>query len=220
MAITKATWRSETGSRKARRLREQGDIPGVIYGHGEPTRSITISEHDVELALQHGERVLELDIEGKNQTCLIKEVQWDTFGQEVLHVDLARVDLDERVEVTVPIILRGTPKGVTEGEGVLQQVLAETTVECTVRSMPEEIRLSVVDLDVNENLTLADLELPEGAALVDEPDSVVCTVTYVTVEEELEEEAEAPLAEPEVIGEREEEEEEGEGEAAPEEEAE
>ncbi len=119
MAVLKATKREEIGTRQVRRLREQGLIPAVIYGHGEGAVSVTLNEHEVELAIQHGERLLEIEFEGKMHNVLIKEVQWETYGQEVIHVDLARVDLDERVEVTIKIVLKGTPAGASEG-GVLQ----------------------------------------------------------------------------------------------------
>ena len=119
MAVIKASKRDQTGSRNVKRLRKQGLIPAVVYGHGEGTESVTLQEHDVQLAILHGERLLELDCEGKTQNVLIKEIQYDTYGQKVLHMDLTRVNLDERVEVTVEIVLRGTPAGVSEEGGML-----------------------------------------------------------------------------------------------------
>lgn len=201
MAVMKVIKREEAGTRSARRLRKKGLIPGVIYGHGEATESITLQEHEVELAILHGERLLEIDCEGKKQNVLIKDLQYDTFGQQVLHVDLARVHLDERVEVTVQIVLRGTPVGVTEESGMLQQTAAQVRIECTVQAIPEEIVVMVTELKVGDALTGADLPLPDGAKLLDDPASPVAAVRLVA-----EEEAEAPeqgpaAAEPEVVGE-------------------
>ena len=199
MARLKATKRDELGTHRVRRLRTQGLIPAIIYGHGKAAEPITLSEHDVKAAILHGERLLELDLAGTKQNVLIKDVQYDTFGQEVLHVDLARVELDERVEVTVPIVLRGTPAGADEG-GVLRQIASEARIECLVRAIPEEIRVMVSGLNVGESIPMGDLELPEAARLLDQPDSPVCTVTLVAEEIEAPAEEEAP-AQPEVVGE-------------------
>lgn len=213
MALLKAQKRGEAGTRKARALRRQGLIPGVIYGHGRKTQPITMSEHDVESAVFHGERLLEIELDGKKENVLIKEVQYDTFGQEVIHVDLARVRLDERVEVTVPIQLRGTPAGVSEG-GVLQQAANEVTLECLVSEIPEEIALQVTDLNVGDAQYMRDLPLAEGAKLLSDSDAMVCSVIVIAEEEappEVEE-GEEVAAEPEIIGEKPEEGEEQEAE--------
>jgi len=199
MALLKATKRQDLGTRKVRLLRKQGLIPGVIYGHGETSQPITLSEHDVELAILHGERVLEIDVDGQEQNVLIKDVQYDTFGQEVLHVDLARVALDERVEVTVPVVLKGTPTGVTEGGGVLQQIAAEARIECAVQAIPEQIDVLVTEMKVGDTLTMADLSLPEGAELLDDSAAPVANIRVV-VEAEAAPAEEAAAGEPEVIG--------------------
>jgi large subunit ribosomal protein L25 len=198
MATVKATKREEIGSNRVQGLRKQGKVPGVVYGHGEESVSITLERHDIELALLHGERLLEMDLEGKAQNVLIKEVQRGPLGDDVLHVDLARVDLDERVEVTVALVLVGEPAGAKDG-GVLQQSISEVTLECPVRSIPDEIRYLVKAMQLNDRLYLRDLKLPEGAALIDDPDMMVASVSEIA-----EEVAPAPTegapAEPEVIG--------------------
>ena len=212
MAVLKATKREEIGTRHVRRLRKQGFIPAVIYGHGEGTVSVTLNEHEVELAIQHGERLLELEFEGKMHNVLIKEVQWETYGQEVIHVDLARVDLDERVEVTVKIVLKGTPAGASEG-GVLQQIASEVRIEVAVRSIPDEILVVVNEMNVGDKLTMADLPLPEGATLIGDAAAPVASVNVIAEEveaEAAEEVEEGAAAQPEVIGEKQEESEEGE----------
>ena len=210
MAKLKATTRSEIGSRQAQGLRKKGLVPCVVYGHGKETQSISLNEHEVELVLLRGERLLEIDLEGTVQNALIKDIQYDAFGNVVLHIDLTRVDLDERVEVTVVVVLKGTPAGANEG-GVLQQVANEVVVECTVRSIPEELTLFVNEMKIGDSLHLSDLELPEGAKLVDDPESVLCTIAVVAEEEEAPVEEGEETLEPKVIGEKKEEgEEEGE----------
>ena len=200
MAQLKVTRREEIGTRKVRRLREKGEIPGVVYGHGEQVVAVKLNKHDIDTAVHHGERLLELDLDGRTENVLIKDVQYDTFGNEILHVDLARVDLHELVEVTVPIVLRGTPIGAEEG-GVLHQIAADVAIECMVRAIPDEIRVMVTALKVDDSLQMRDLPLPEGAKLLADPDAVVCNVSLVAEEEE------APVKEeagpqPEVIGEK------------------
>ena len=153
----------------------------------------------MDLAIHHGERILEIALGRKKENVLIKDVQWDTFGQEPLHLDLSRVDLDERVQVTVPIVLRGTPAGAEDG-GVLQQSTAEVQIEVAVRDMPDEIRLSVNQLAVGDTLMMSDLELPGGATLVSNAETRICSL--IVVAEEVEPEApegEEPAG-PEVIG--------------------
>jgi len=202
MAVLKATLRDETGTRKCRALRKTGMIPGIIYGHKRPPEAVSLSRHDMEVALLHGERVLTMDVDGKEQNVIVKDVQYDPFGQHILHVDLGRVSLDERVTVTVPIVLRGTPAGVGDG-GVLQQAATEVSLECTVRSIPEEIRASVTGLGIGESLLMGDLVLPEGAVLQEDPQAMVCNVTVVA--EEVAEAAPAAVEaapQPEVIGEK------------------
>ncbi len=215
MAKMKASIRPERGTRQMRRLREKGLTPAIIYGHKETPEAVTISEHDLELALQHGERVLEVDVDGKKQNVLIKDVQWDTFGHMVLHVDLWRVSLDERVEITVTVVLRGSAPGEEEG-GVVQQPVVGVLVECPVVSIPDEFRVSINELQLNESLTLGDIELPEGIKLLDDPETTLCTCSMIAEEPE-EEEVGEEAAEPELIGETPEEGE-GEGEEGGEEE--
>jgi large subunit ribosomal protein L25 len=210
MPVLKVTKREERGSRRMRRLRGEGFIPAVIYGHKQEPQSVSLSEHEVDMAILHGERLLEVDFDGKTQNALIKDVQYDTFGKKVLHVDLTWVDLDERVEVTVPIVLKGTPVGVSEGGGVLQQTAAEVTIECFVRSIPEELVVLVGAMRVGDHLTMADLPLTDGATLVDDAETSIASV-HMMAEEAAAPAEEPTTAEPEVIGEKKEEE--GEGEA-------
>jgi large subunit ribosomal protein L25 len=210
MAKLTAKPREKTGSRASRALRREGLIPAIIYGHGEDPQAVTLQEHDIEVALLHGERVLEMDVQGQDQNVLVKDVQWDLYGHAVLHVDLTRVNLDEQVEVMVPVVLKGTPEGQREG-GVLNQLVDEISVKCLVRSIPDEIEYNVHDMQVDDQVFLKDLELPDGVELVDDPEELVCQLTIVEEAPEIEEEEAAEaLAEPEVIGEQPEEETEGE----------
>src|SRR5438105_1390282 len=137
--------RNELGSRANKRLRDAGFIPGVIYGHKEAVVPVTLPKKDTVNHLNRGAHVFDLSVDGRSEKVLVKEVQYDHLGIEVLHVDFARVSLDEKVEVTVPLELKGTPKGEAEG-GVLTQVLAELEIECLVTDIPDVIRYNVSDM--------------------------------------------------------------------------
>lgn len=207
MAQLKANTRGEMGSRKARSMRAKGLVPAIIYGHGEATMPVSLELRDVETVIKHGDRLLELTVEGAIQNVLVKEVQYDSLGSDILHLDLARVRLDERVEVTVPIMLRGTAAGAADG-GVLQQVASQVRIECLVTAIPDDIRASVAEMKLGDQLKMGNLPLPEGAKLLDDPDLIVATVSLIAEAEAAP--AEEGVAEPEVIGAKKEEEAEGE----------
>ena len=188
--------RSELGSRANKRLRDAGLLPGVVYGHKEAVVPVTLPRKELVSHLNRGAHVFELALEGKNERVLVKEVQYDHLGLEVIHVDFARVSLDEKVEVTVPIELKGTPKGEADG-GVLQQIVSELEVECLVTEIPDAIRHNVSELALNDVLHIRDLKLPPGVRAIPDGDVIVATVKEIA---ETEVAADAETAEPEVIG--------------------
>ena len=202
MAVMKLIKREKLGTRASRRLREKNLIPGIIYGHGQENIPVSLPAHDIALAIQHGEHLIEAELEGKKGNFLIKDVQYDYLGHEIIHVDLTRVSLHERVEVTVPIVLRGTPVGVESEGGVLSQHLTELEVQCLVTNIPDELRVSVADMHVNDVLRVADLELPEGVTTKEDPETVIASISVVEEEVEAPAPAEAEAAEPEIISEK------------------
>ncbi len=200
--------RDELGSRANKRLRDIGKLPGVIYGHKESVLPVTLPKKEVVNYLNHGQHVFDLALEGKSETVLVKEVQYDHLGLEVIHVDFARVSLNEKVEVTVEIELKGTPKGEEEG-AVLQQIMNEIEVECLVTDIPEKIIHNVTEMKKDDVLHVKDLKLPTGVKALADEDQIVATVREIAEEEPTE--AAEGAAEPEVIGKAKED---GEGEAA------
>jgi large subunit ribosomal protein L25 len=197
-AQVSARQRSELGSRANKRLRDSGFIPGVIYGHKEAVIPVTLPRKEISGHLNHGTHLFDLALDGHNEKVLIKEVQYDHLGQEVIHVDFARVSLDEKVEITVTLELKGTPKGEAEG-GVLQQIVSELEIECLVTDIPEMIRHNVSDLELNSVLHIKDLHLPPGVRILQDEDLIVATVREIQ-EAAPTEVAEAAPGEPEVIG--------------------
>jgi large subunit ribosomal protein L25 len=200
--ILRATRRERLGTRHTRRLRQQGQTPAIIYGHHEDPEAVSLEEHDVELAMQHHTRLIEVSLDGKKAPLLIKAVQYDHLGTTPIHLDLMRVDMDERVRVAVDVELRGDPQGVHEG-GVLHQLLNSVEVECLVTAIPESFRPSVAHLTAGASLQVRDIELPPGVTMLTNLEERVatCSIPTAVAEEEVEvEEAEAEEAEPEVIG--------------------
>jgi large subunit ribosomal protein L25 len=209
-SVTLATQkRQANGSAGARRLRQRGLIPAVLYGHKEETVPLAVSQEEFAVILRHHTRVVDLDHEGKKEKALIREVQWDHLGHDVLHVDFARVAEDERIKIDVRIELRGIAPGVTGG-GVLDQPLHTLHIECPVISVPESIRVNVGELQIGQAIHVRDLHLPEGVKVLNDPDAIVVHVTAPVAEPEVAAAPAAETAEPEIIGRQKAEAEEGE----------
>lgn len=191
--------RSELGSRANKRLRDAGFIPGVIYGHKEAVVPVTLPRKETSYHLSRGAHLFALKLDGSDETVLVKEVQYDHLGAEVIHVDFARVDLNERVTVTVPLELKGTPAGEAEG-GVLQQVLSDLEIECLVTEIPDAIRHNVSEMKLDDVLHIKDVKLPPGVKALQDEDLIVATVKEIKEEVVAVAAVEGEAAEPEVIG--------------------
>ena len=190
--------REGLGSRRVKRLRDQGLIPGVVYGHKEAVVPVTLPKKELTTHIDRGAHVFDLSLDGKSEKVLVKDVQYDHLGLEILHIDFARVSLDERVEVTVPLELKGEPKGAAEG-GVLQQIVAELEIECVVTDIPDVITHNVADMAIDDVLHIKDLKLPPGAKAMQDADLIVAMVKVIE-EEGAAGADEGETAEPEVIG--------------------
>jgi large subunit ribosomal protein L25 len=188
------------GSLKARKLRAAGKVPGVVYGHKQDAVSIAIDADRLMYAIRHGARVLDLQV-GKSapEKVLIREVQWDHLGKDLLHVDFARVSADERIKVSVPIELRGIAPGVTGG-GVLDQPLHVLHVECLAIAIPESIRVNINELQLDAAIHVKELKLPDGVTALDDEDAIVVHVTAPKAEPEPGAVEPGATAEPERIG--------------------
>lgn len=179
-----------------RRLRQAGKIPAVLYGHGEGTVMLTATEKEINKMIDHGSHIVDLD-GGVTGTALVKDVQWDALGSNVLHIDLARVDANEKVEVTLQVELHGEAPGVKDG-GVVLLVQHDITILCPVSAVPDTIICEVGDLQLDAVISAGDLKLPTGAELVGSPEETIASCQEPM--EESVEEGDADGAEPEVIG--------------------
>jgi large subunit ribosomal protein L25 len=188
--------REAIGKKRVRRLRASGTIPAVLYGEGRDTLSLSIPADQVAAALRHGARLV--DLQGAvSEKAFLRELQWDTFGTNVLHIDLTRVSETTMLRIKVSVELRGSAVGINEG-GVIELHVHELDIECRATRIPDKIVVNVNDLHLDGAITVADLRPPEGVEFLTDPETVVVACVAPRDEEE-----EAPAAggvEPEVIG--------------------
>jgi large subunit ribosomal protein L25 len=190
--------RDTFGTRATRRLRKQGLIPGVVYGHGGDARPFQVSERDLRTLLGEGQTLLDLEIDGsKAVPVVIKEQQHHPLRGEIIHLDCLEVRLDEEIQAEVAIELEGAENapGVREG-GVLEHVGREVPVEALPTDIPEQIVVDVSEMEINDTISLETVTPPSGVKfMVDEPEEwTIATLSPPRVEEEpepaVEEEAE------------------------------
>jgi len=186
--------REATGTKECRRMRRQGLVPAVLYGHGEECINLVAKREAIEAVVRHGSMFIELH-GAVTSGAVIRELQWDTFGTKPLHIDFLRASKSERVHVKVPLDMKGEAPGHKNG-GVVTLVVHELELECTPDAIPDHLHAVINSLEVGGSVKVSDLELPPGARVIAEPDEVL--VTCVKPGEGTEEETET--AEPEVIG--------------------
>ena len=197
------TARETEGSRANRRLRRSGRVPAVIYGGGEDPTPISVDSRELRHALHAAGAVLELALDGATQNAVLKDAQSDPVRGDLWHVDFLRVRMDVAIQSTVGLELTGAEDapGTTEG-GVLEQQLRELSIEALPGDIPENVSYDVSGLELNGTVHVSDLTAPEGVTILDDPESVVASLTLPRLEVEDTE----PETETEVVGE-------GEGEA-------
>jgi large subunit ribosomal protein L25 len=188
-----AETRTEFGKGAARRIRRDDKIPAVLYGHGNDPVHVTLPGHDTMMALKHGgaNALLELDIEGKAQLALTKQVQIDPIRRTIEHIDFVAVRRGEKVTVDVPVHLTGeaAPETLVVTENATVSIEAEAT------HIPESIEVSVEGAEVGTLIHASDLEIPSGSTLLSDPELLLVNVTQQRSEEELEAELEEAEAE-------------------------
>ena len=177
----KAQARTGSGSRAAIKLRKSGFVPGVVYGHKLANTQVAVSAEELDRAIRiQRARVIDLEVDGKAETVLIRELQWDYLGKHMIHVDFERKDRAELVRVTVPVELRNAPKAT--GGGVLDQPLHTLHVECPLGSIPEAIRIDLTNLMLGQPIHVKELTLPEGVKVLEAPEAVVVQLKLPGVE--------------------------------------
>jgi large subunit ribosomal protein L25 len=190
--------RNTQGKHRNRRLRQSGMVPGVLYGHGLDCVPLSVAADVLSAAIRHGSRLVSLT-GAVNESAFIRELQWDTWGTHIVHVDFTRISEHEIVEVRVPVELRGESPGVREG-GVVVQHIHEVELACPASGIPEKLDVNINHLMLNESVLLAGLKLPDGAKILAADLEAVVVECIIPVEVPEEGEGLAEGAEPEVIG--------------------
>jgi large subunit ribosomal protein L25 len=211
--------RDRLGKGGARKSRAAGQIPAVLYGHGETPIPVAVGTRDFEIALhkhEGGNPIVNLALGGSEYTALIRAVQYDPVSHAILHLDFQHISLTETVEVKVALHFEGLATGVKDGGGILEHILREVEVRCLPTAIPSSIDADVSALNIGDSIHLRDLTVPNVEILTD-LDSTIATVVPPTVmeekpAEEVAGEAATAAAEPEVIAKGKKEEEGAEGE--------
>jgi len=198
-ATLTANSRAETGKGAARKIRQAGNIPAVIYGHNREPQSLVLNSRETEKLVKSisiKSTVIELAIDGKTARTLIREIQRHPFKRTILHMDFQELVAGETVTVKCPIVYVGTPEGVRLEGGMLDQIMHELTIEVDPGNIPNHIDVDVSGVKLGKSLHVSDLTLPAGIKVMDDAGSTVCVVAQPKVQ------AEVPAdgaAEPEVI---------------------
>lgn len=178
----KAEPRSAAGSRAARKMRREGQIPAVLCGHGVESRSLAVSAKDFDEARKKHARIILLQLAGASEPAIIHEIDWDVVTQEPLHVDFQRVNMKEKIVVDVPIKAKGPSKGEAEG-GIFVLQMGQVKVRCLPLDIPDAIEVDIRPLLIHESIKVKDLVLPAGIEPADAPESLVLSIVEPKKEE-------------------------------------
>ena len=185
-ASLSATPRQNFGKGASRTLRRDGHVPAVIYGRAREPLSLTVPARDFERLLEKfaaENTVIELNIDGSMARTLIREIQRHPVKRNVLHVDFQELVAGERMVVSIPIVLQGTPEGVRNSGGILSQVLQELECRVDPLNMPSHITVDVTPVSIGHSLHVSDIAIPEGVEVLDDPDSTIAVVAAPKEEE-------------------------------------
>ena len=195
--------RERVGSRYAKRERTSGKLPAVLYGHGQDPVSLTLNAKEAVRFFQSGERVFNIDLAGEGQqVVLLKDIQFDYLGTNVIHVDLARVDLNEEIDAHVAIKFVGEAPGLKRAGAIFTNPMPSLHIRCTVADLPDHIDVSVESLDMGGAIHAKDIALPSKIRLAGDPDAIIAQISEAVAEAAATGEAaavEGATAEPEVI---------------------
>ena len=178
-ATLTATPRSERGKGAARVLRRSGQIPAIVYGHAREPQAVAVPERDLDRLLSRvaaASTVIELTFDGKTSRTLIREIQRHPVKRNVLHVDFQELVAGEKVTVRVPLVFVGTAEGVRAG-GILDQVMHELEIEVDPANIPSHVDVDVSHLTVGHPIHVANITLPAGVTVLDDPEATVCVVS-------------------------------------------
>jgi large subunit ribosomal protein L25 len=205
--VVKSEKREGLGKNAARRLRQQGFIPAVLYGEAMDSTPLVLSKKDIIQIMKLESRentIFKVAYDSEKIDAMIKELQVDPTTDELIHADLIRISMDKPIRVTVPIVHRGEPVGVKTEGGFIDFVTREVEVECLPRDIPESIGIEIADLHVHQSFKVENMTPPAGVRMISDPGTVLVLVSLPHKEEEFpgekpEEAVAEEVKEPEVI---------------------
>ncbi len=171
-----ATTRDIQGKKELKSMRQQGRVPGVFYMNGETAVPLAFDNKSLKYFLHHSHGLVDLNIDGEKNVrkCVLKSVQYHPVTEDVVHVDFMGVNMGEKLQLAVPIMLTGEPVGLKTG-GVLQAILRELHIECLPKDIPNQIELDVSALDVGDTLFVRDVDL-ENFTILNDPSEAIANV--------------------------------------------
>lgn len=179
-ASLSASVRTETGTGVARKLRQNGSVPAVIYGHGRQPQHLTLNTREVDRLLGSINvlaTVIDLSVDGKPARTLIREVQRHPFKRSIVHIDFQELVAGEKITVNIPLRFIGTSDGVRNAGGILEETMHQVHLRLDPSHIPDHIDVDVTPLTIGHSIHIRDLKLPEGVSILDEPGATVCVCT-------------------------------------------
>ncbi|MEP6494204.1 MAG: 50S ribosomal protein L25/general stress protein Ctc [bacterium] len=203
-ATLSASVRADRGTGVARKLRQTGSVPAVIYGHGREPQSLVINTREIDKLLTQisaASTVIDLSVGGSTVRTLIREIQRHPFKRHILHIDFQELVAGEKITVSVPLRFTGTPEGVRNSGGILEEVMHQVHLRVDPSLIPDHINVDVTNLTIGHSLHIRDLNLPEGVTVLDDTKATicVCTAPKAAVETTVAAEGEPGAPEPELI---------------------
>ena len=175
--------RDNTGKKAVKQLRKNNNIPGVYYSpSSKKSAPFYISEGEYHEAVKSGLRIFNINVDGKKQTVLFKSVQYHPVTEKVLHIDLYCIRMDKPVNIKIPVQLTGSPIGVVEEGGVLNQALNEIEIQCLPADIPEVVETNISELNLGDSINVGSIDLDENITLVTSEDTVLASVTHAMKE--------------------------------------
>ena len=202
--VLEAETRTKLGSRYSSRLRDSGRLPAVVYGHKEGAAHVSVDARAFNEIADSSAHLIELKVDGQAEPCLIKAIQYDYLDRDAVHVDFARVDLNEAVEVELGVEFTGEAVGLKESGAMLDAPHTTVVVACKANAIPDQLEHAIDELQVGQSVHASDLKLPAGVKLVTEGDLMLAHILVPSAAAATAGEDDA--TEPEVIGEKKDEE--------------
>jgi len=175
--------RDNTGKKAVKQLRKDNNIPGVYYSpSSKESAPFYISQGEYHEAVKSGARIFNINVEGKKQTVLFKSIQYHPVTEKVLHIDLYGIRMDKPVNIKIPVQLTGSPIGVIEEGGVLNQASNEIEIQCLPADIPEFVETNISELNLGDSINVGSIDLDEKITLVTSEDTVLASVTHAMKE--------------------------------------